>query len=98
MFQCLWNSVRQQIDHAIKSDFNTSAAFRDAAKGAGAPAAWIVDEKEAAAATEQANQQAAMQQAVGMAGGAGMAAKAAGEGIQAIQGAANPPNAGIGPV
>ena len=55
-----------QMDPMVVHDLNADRAFRDAAEGAGAPAAWFVDEKEAAQAkaqAQQAQQEAAAQQA-----------------------------------
>lgn len=49
-----------QMDPMVVHDMNFDRAFRDAAEGAGAPAAWFVDEKLA----EQKKAQAAQQQAM----------------------------------
>lgn len=53
-----------QIDPAVRADFDVDKGFRAAFTGTGAPANWLVDEKQADAVKQQARaQQAAAQQA-----------------------------------
>lgn len=71
-----------QLDPTVVHDMNFDRAFRDAAEGAGAPAAWFLDEqvamqKKAQAAQQQA-QQAQMAQEMAMLQGGAQAADAAG--------------------
>lgn len=65
-------STAAQLDPSVVHDLNIDRAFRDAAEGAGAPAAWFVDQKQADAKKqmaqiqqqEQAAQQAQMSEMV----------------------------------
>jgi hypothetical protein len=71
-----------QLDPSVVHDMDFDRAFRDAAEGAGAPAAWFLDEqvaqqKKAMAAQAQA-QQAQMAQEMAMLQGGAQAADAAG--------------------
>ncbi len=88
-----------QIDPGIKADLDMRTAFRDATNGAGAPADWLVDKKEADAANEQIAQQAQIQQGIGAVGAAGLAGKAVGDAVSSFNGAApnNGAAGGLGP-
>jgi len=63
-------SMAAQMDPSVVHDMNFDRAFRDAAEGAGAPAAWFLDEKVAeqkkAMAAEAARQAAAAQSQMAM--------------------------------
>jgi hypothetical protein len=79
-------SIAAQIDPMVKHDIDVDRSFRDAAEGAGAPAAWFVDEQVAnqkkaqdaqqqAQQAAQAQQMAMLQQGAVAADSAGSAAK-----------------------
>jgi hypothetical protein len=51
--------VAAQLDPTVVHDMDMDRAFRDAAEGSGAPAAWFVDEQVAEAKKQQAAQQQA---------------------------------------
>lgn len=53
--------VAAQLDPMVVHDLDMDRAFRDAAEGSGAPAAWFVDENIAAQKKQQAAQQQALQ-------------------------------------
>jgi hypothetical protein len=81
-----------QFDPSVRADVNFGKAFRGAYEGTGAPAAWLVDEKEAEAGKAQARaQQAAAQQAADLghvgeqAGKAAAAVKNVGEAASSLQ-------------
>lgn len=76
-------STAAQIDPMVVHDVDIDRAFRDAAEGAGAPAAWFKDEQEAmqakqAAAQQQAEQAQAAQQMAMLQQGAEAAESAGG--------------------
>ena len=55
--------VAAQLDPMVVHDMDMDRAFRDAAEGSGAPAAWFVDEQVADQKKEQARQEQAQQAA-----------------------------------
>jgi hypothetical protein len=80
-----------QADPSAKHDFNIRKAARDAIEGSGAPADWLVDQKEAdenAQAEMEAMQAAQDVQKVGMAGAAAEQVGKAGQALVSIPGMA----------
>lgn len=75
-----------QIEPAIKASLDMDEAFRDAVNGTGAPATWLVDEKEAEETAEGIQKAQQAQELIAGIGGAGAAGKVAGEAMQALQG------------
>jgi hypothetical protein len=63
--------IALQFDPLIKAQFNLKKAFRDSIEGTGAPAGWLVDERQANATAAQAQMQAAAAQQVTNLGHAG---------------------------
>lgn len=87
-------AAAMEIEPNVRADVDIDKAFRDAVAGTGAPADWLVDEKQALASKQamQAQQAAAAQAAqlahVAEAGGkVGAAAKNIGDAAQSLQSA-----------
>ena len=84
-------SMGYPIDPSIKRDLDVREGFREAVRGSGAPADWLVERKDAdkaVAADKQAQQATQMAQQIGMAGQVAQDVGKGGQEIQAMRTAA----------